>query len=85
MNYGVKVPMMLLVKKNPNQRLPCLSNREWVELRNVAMSCYVHGKSQLLHLRGRRAAADLYRRNWDECRDLWKLAHHARKVNFSVL
>jgi hypothetical protein len=39
------------MKKNPNQRHPSLSNREWVEFRNVAKGCYGHGKSQLLHLR----------------------------------
>ena len=42
-----------------NRRHPSLSNREWVELRNVAMSCYVQGKNSLLQFRGRRQAARL--------------------------
>jgi hypothetical protein len=67
------------------QRHPCLSNREWVELRNVTRSCHIHGRSQSLHFRGRRAAAALYRKNWVGCRDLWKLDYHRKKVKFTVL
>ena len=50
-----------------------LKAREWVEFRNYTRSCYVYGKSHILHGRGAKFAADLYRQNWDGCRDLWKL------------
>ena len=62
-----------------------LKAREWVEFRNYARSCYVYGKSQMLHLRGAKFAADLYRQNWDGCRDLWKLQYHRRRMNITVL
>jgi hypothetical protein len=42
-------------------------------------------QSQWLLDVSRKEAADLYRKNWDGCRELWKLDYHARKVNFTVL
>jgi hypothetical protein len=73
------------MKPNPNQRHPSLSNREWVELRNLMASCFVEGRTSFLQFRGRSQAARLYRENWDGCRDLWKLAYHRKRVNFTVL
>jgi hypothetical protein len=73
-------------KKNQNQRHHRRRrNRELVELRNLMASSFVEGRNQFLQFRGRSQAAKLYRENWDGCRDLWKLAYHARKVNFRVL
>jgi hypothetical protein len=33
----------------------------------------------------RSQAAQLYRKNWDGCRDLWKLNCHGSPLNFTVL
>jgi hypothetical protein len=34
---------------------------------------------------GPQGGGRLYRKNWDGCRDLWKLDYHRKKVKFTVL
>jgi hypothetical protein len=70
---------MIFYVKSQDVKSP-LSKREWVELRNLASGSYVQGKSQLLLTRGAREAANLYRQNWDGCRDIprdGRLADHS--------
>ena len=62
-----------------------LSPKERAEARNLMAVCYVRGKNQLLRLRGKKEAAQLYRENWDGCRELWKLEYHRKKVKFTVI
>jgi hypothetical protein len=88
MNSKVNRSMISCVRNQPvkNQSVKSpLSKREWVELRNLASGSYVLGKNQLLLVEGARSAANLYRQNWEGCRDLWKLNYHRRRVNFTVL
>jgi hypothetical protein len=65
---------------DPKSGYPSPKDRAAVS--NLMGSWYVEGKSQLLHGRGRRYAAQLYRQNWDGCRELWK--EHLPQANIVV-
>jgi hypothetical protein len=81
---------MSYVKKNekrprlldPKPGLP--SPKERAQLLNLMGSWYVQGKSQLLHGRGRTYAAQLYRQNWDGCRQMWKLFENSKMGTVTV-
>jgi hypothetical protein len=60
-------------------------SRQQIQERSLLSRLWMCGQSQCLADFPRIFAAQMYRENWEGCRDLWKLNYHRKRVKFTVL
>jgi hypothetical protein len=64
---------------NDDELQNCERLYERLEASNYERRTFLVSRNGFLLDQSRHSAADLYRQNWDGCRDLWKQAYRQRK------